>query len=87
MGLFEQFRNNVSVTYTGDTLTSLDIEDAVGTYDFTGLTVFNWTIDDGPFNAAGFVFSDLTITRVPEPVALLPLLCASVLVVVRRTRK
>ncbi|MEM7260965.1 MAG: hypothetical protein AAF488_03180 [Planctomycetota bacterium] len=60
-GSFGQFRNNSYVTYDGSTLSSLDILDAVGFYSFTGLTVFNWTIDDGPFNAMGLVFTDLTI--------------------------
>ena len=65
-GIFGQFNNNYSVTYTGDTLPSLDILDALGTYDFTGLTVFNWTIDDGPFNAMGIIFEQMTI----EPLVL-----------------
>lgn len=56
-----QFTNDFSVTYGGATLPSLDILDAVGSYDFTGLTVFNWTIDDGPVNALGIVFSTLSI--------------------------
>jgi hypothetical protein len=62
MGVFGLFLNNYSVTYTGDTLGSLDILDALGTYDFDGLTVFNWTIDDGPFNAMGLVFEQMTIS-------------------------
>ena len=74
-GFFEQFRNNFSVTYNGNTLSSLDIADAEGKYDFAGLNVFNWTIDDGPANAAGFNFSNLTIARVPEPTMIIPLLC------------
>ena len=63
-GIFGQFLNNYSVTYTGDTLPSLDILDALGTYDFDGLTVFNWTVDDGPFNAMGIVFEQMTIEAV-----------------------
>lgn len=66
-GNFDQFRNNYYVTYTGDTLDSLDILDALGTYDFTNLTVYNWTIDDGPFNAMGIIFQQMTITAVVEP--------------------
>lgn len=65
-GIFGPFVNNYSVTYTGDTLPSLDILDALGTYDFDGLTVFNWTIDDGPFNAMFIVFEQMTI----EPLVL-----------------
>lgn len=62
-GIFDPFRNNVSVTYGGGTLGSLDILDALGTYDLTGLTVFNWTIDDGPFQPLGILFAELSIAR------------------------
>jgi hypothetical protein len=65
VGIFTDFLNNTSLTYTVDTLDSLDILDALGTYDFTGLTVFNWTIDDGPFNAMGLVFEQMTISGCP----------------------
>lgn len=68
-GAFEQFRNNFYVTYTGDTLNSLDVLDAVGTYDFTGLTVFNWTVDDGPFQPMGMIFEQLVIDVIPAPCA------------------
>ena len=49
-------------TYGGSLLSSLDILDAQGTYDFTGLTVFNWAIEDGPFSPLGMVFDDFTIS-------------------------
>ncbi len=62
VGVIDQFRNNFSVTFVGETLGSLDILEAVGNYDFAGLTVFNWTIDDGPFNAMGIVFSELFVS-------------------------
>jgi hypothetical protein len=62
-GGFGQFIDAFSVTYTGDTLTSLNILDALGTYDFTNLTVFNYTIDDGPFNPLGIVFEQMTIAE------------------------
>jgi hypothetical protein len=81
IGIFGDFGAAFSVTYGDDPLPSLDILDAVGSYDFTGLTVFNMTIDDGPFNAMGMVFSSMTITKVPAPSALMPIalagLCAS----------
>ena len=64
LGIFGQFMCNFSVTYGGSTLPSLDLLDAVGTYDFTGLSVFNFTIDDGPFNAMGLVFEQMTIAVV-----------------------
>jgi hypothetical protein len=60
-GSFGNFRDNFSVTYGNDPLPSLDILDALGTYDFTGLTVFGWTIDDGPFNPMLILFETLTI--------------------------
>jgi hypothetical protein len=60
-GIFGQFLDNFLVTYEGDTLPSLDILDALGTYDFTGLTVFGWSIDDGPFQAMFIIFEEMTI--------------------------
>ncbi len=61
------FGVHASVTYDSNPLTSLDILDAQGSYDFTGLTAFGWTMTDGPFDAMGFVFEDMTISTVPEP--------------------
>lgn len=60
-GAFGPFVDNFYVTYGGSTLSSLEILDAAGTYDFAGLTVFNWTIDDGPFSPIGLLFSEMTI--------------------------
>jgi len=71
-GGFGDFENNYSVTYGGSTLASLDILSALGFYDFTGLTVFNWTIDDGPFNPIIIDFEDMTISRGAGPVPTLP---------------
>ena len=64
-GVFGQFIDNFSVTYGGSTLSSLGILGALGTYDFTGLTVFNWTIDDGPFNPVIIDFVSMTIACGP----------------------
>jgi hypothetical protein len=61
-GQVTNFKNAFHVTYGGDLLPSLDIEDALGHYDFTGLTVFNWTLDDGPFQAMGLIFGTMDIT-------------------------
>ena len=60
-GLLGAFQLNPSITYSGDTLDSLDILDAVGDYDFTNLQVFNFSIDDGPFQAAGCLFQSMSI--------------------------
>lgn len=65
-GGFGQFSTNFYVTYPGTTLPSLDILDAVGSYDFTGLSVFNWTVDDGPFNPLGLIYAGMTIS-LPQP--------------------
>lgn len=55
------------VTYEGDTLDSLDILDALGTYDFTGLTVFGMSVDDGPFlDALGMNFESMTLSVVGD---------------------
>lgn len=72
-GILGQFYNSFLVTYDGSTLSSLNVMDALGTYDYSGLTVFNWTIDDSAYgpNAMGILFEQMTIT--PEPAALLPL--------------
>lgn len=59
-----------SATYEGDRLPSLDILDAVGTYDFTGLSVFNWGFEDGGIQPAGMIFDQFTISIVPAPGAL-----------------
>jgi len=60
-GSFGHFLKNFYVTYTGSTLSSLDLLDAVGAYDYTGLTVFNWSVDDGPFNPLGIDFVSMTV--------------------------
>ena len=66
-GIFGSFRNNFSVTYGGGTLASFDILAAVGTYDFTGLMGFNWVLNDGPADAMGLIFSQMTISTGPAP--------------------
>jgi hypothetical protein len=67
-GLLDPFlRVLFSATYGGDLLPSLDILDAVGTYDFTGLTVFNWGFEDAGNQIAGMIFDQFTISVVPAP--------------------
>jgi len=55
------FMSQFWVTYGGTRLPSLDIMDAIGTYDYTGLTVFNFTIDDLSFQPIGLIFTQMTI--------------------------
>lgn len=70
-GVFGDFGARFNVSYTGDTLNSLNVADAAGTYDFTGLTVFGMGINDGPFeDVLGMDFSSMTITVIPAPSAL-----------------
>ena len=59
--IFGGFRASYYTTYGGNLLSSLDILAAAGTYDFTGLTVFNWTILDGSFEPVGLLFQSMTI--------------------------
>jgi hypothetical protein len=66
-GIFGQFLDNFYVTYGGAELSSLDLLGALGSYDFAGLTVFNWTIDDGPFNAMIIDFNSMTIELEGDP--------------------
>jgi hypothetical protein len=66
----EPYFANVDLGYTGNTLSSLDILDAVGVYDFGGLTRFSysiWTVF--PDNSVMEMdFQQLTISRqIPEP--------------------
>jgi hypothetical protein len=56
------FQSHFEVGYTGDTLSSLDILDAIGVYTFTGLTSFYFTIQDLGFDPIGFIFVSLTIS-------------------------
>lgn len=75
---------NLSLGYTGNTLTSLDILDALGLYDFTGLTSFGfnlWRVF--PDNVVmEMEFSQMTIT--PEPTSLVLLAAGGMLLFRRR---
>jgi hypothetical protein len=68
----EPFEANVDLGYMGDTLDSLDILDALGTYDFDGLTSFGfnlWAIF--PDNVAlSIEFQQMTIAAVSEKVTI-----------------
>ncbi len=63
-GSFGALASSFSVTYPSSFLPSLDILDALGTYDYTGLSVFHWSVDDGPVEPMGMIFETLTIATV-----------------------
>ncbi len=54
-------------TYPATTLSSLDILDAVGSYDLTGLSVYQWTIGRFGNPGAEYAYQRMTITVVPAP--------------------
>ncbi|MFK7959007.1 MAG: hypothetical protein AB8G96_00645 [Phycisphaerales bacterium] len=74
-----QFNAIFQATYGGDRLSSLDILDATGVYDFTGLSVFNWGIEDAGFQPMGFIFDQFTISVVPGPAGVLAMLPVTLL--------
>lgn len=61
-GLDPYFGFHWSVGYTGDTFSSLDILDAVGSYDYDGLTSFYTTIADSWADAMGLIFLQTNIS-------------------------
>jgi hypothetical protein len=61
------FESRFNVTYGGTRLSSLDILGALGTYDYTGLTVFGFAIDDLGNDPIGINFVQLVISA-PVPV-------------------
>jgi len=63
------FQQTFEVSYPQDRLPSLDIYDAVGTYDYTGLMSYYFTMLDGFADAMEIAYSDMTISRVPTEVA------------------
>jgi len=65
VGGFGDFNLVTAVTYGPDALPSLDLLDALGSYDFTGLSVFSFRIEDGPFDAMGMIFESLTLELEP----------------------
>lgn len=85
-GRFGDFGATFSVSYVANTLSSFDILDAAGYYDFTGLKVFGMGINDGPIESVlGIDFNHMTITAVPAPSAA-ALLGLGGLVATRRRR-
>jgi hypothetical protein len=74
-----------SATYEGTRLDSLNILDALGTYDFTGLSVFNWGLQDASFQPMGFIFDSWEISVIPAP-ASIALLSPIGMIATRRRR-
>lgn len=62
------FQQTFEVTYPQDRLPSLDIYDAVGTYDYDGLSSYYFTMLDGFADAMEIAYAQMTISRVPEQV-------------------
>lgn len=56
------FEQRFNVTYEGTRLSSLDILGAVGNYDYTGLSVFGFAVDDLGFDPIGIEFVMMTIS-------------------------
>ncbi len=54
-----------SVGYTEDTFSSLDIVDAIGSYDFTGLTSFYTAVKDSWADPIGLIFEQTNIIGGP----------------------
>ncbi len=61
-GIDPYFGFHWSVGYTGDTFSSLDIMDAIGSYDYTGLTSFYTVIADAWADAMGLEFVQTIIS-------------------------
>lgn len=61
-GIDPYFGFHWTVGYTGDTFSSLDILDALGSYDYTGLTSFYTVIADSWADAMGLEFMQTIIS-------------------------
>lgn len=73
VGYYSQLVNEFHVTYKHGTLPSLDVMDALGSYDYGGLEVFNWAIQDGGLDAMYIDYSQMSITPEPASIGLLAL--------------
>jgi hypothetical protein len=69
----------------GTALASLDILDAVGSYDLTNLSVYNWTIGRFGNPGAAYAYESMTISVVPAP-SMLALLGGGAMIGLRRRR-
>ncbi len=70
-GLTQAHELDFLATYGNTTtLSSLNILDAVGSYDFTGISVFGWGVGRFGNHGAEYIYESMTITRVPAPASL-----------------
>jgi hypothetical protein len=81
------YQADFHASYTGTTLSSLDILAAFGTYDYDGLTVFGYSLwQSFPDNVKmGIDFTHMTIGAVPAPSTALAL-CPFIFGIRRRRR-
>lgn len=85
VGRFGNFAVRFNVSYEGTTLSTLNILDAAGMYDYTGLTVFGLGVNDGFFeDVLGMDFTSMTITVIPAPASMLAMV--PIALVARRRR-
>ena len=61
-GIDPFFGLRIEVGYDGTQLTTLNILDAIGTYDYTGLTSFYTVVADAFAEPIGLIFESLTIS-------------------------
>lgn len=69
--LSDYFSASFEVSYPQDTLSSLDILDALGTYDLTGLSLFSFGLLDASFEPMFIDYQMMTITPAPATIMLL----------------
>jgi hypothetical protein len=61
---------NFVSSYPGSTLSSLNILDALGSYNTTGLSLLEWDFGVGEQIGIDVNYSNMTIAVVPEPASL-----------------
>lgn len=64
-----QYIGGFSAAYAASTLDSLDIVQAVGTYDLFGLGTFSFGVDESGTEVIGIEYEEMTISIVPAPSA------------------
>ncbi|MFO0859069.1 MAG: hypothetical protein U0570_00835 [Phycisphaerales bacterium] len=72
-GIFENFGVAFETSYDVNSLSSLDILGAVGTWNYDGLSTMYFSTVDGGFDAMGLLYDHMTIAVVPAPASLLAL--------------